>query len=126
MKDFLFSMIAFKVDNLLVDLDVIEEEVVGGDGYSASGKHDSVDDQCFLYFQLFDFADNGFIDPDELKLMAELLLEDRGVQSCSQQELFDVMDLDQNGQISYEEFKKFYAGVLAMSDGASQLPPLVT
>ena len=100
MKDFLLTLIAFKLD---------EEP-----GESSDQSKSAIDDQCALYFHLFDIDDTGFIDEDELKLMTHILFKDQNVPGTQNaNELFKLIDLDNNGQISYDEFKSFYAVVLA-------------
>jgi Ca2+-binding EF-hand superfamily protein len=104
MKDFLLTLIAFKRDESPVDT-IPTDQIMS-----------AIDDQCSLYFHLFDIDDTGFIDLDELKVMVQILFKDQkipGVQNS--EELFTVVDLDQNGKICYEEFKKFYASVLTQT-----------
>lgn len=105
MKDFLLTMIAFKLDD------------EPANSQAAGQSKAAIDDQCALYFNLFDIDDTGYIDLEELKLMVQILLRDQqpataeGMQKKCE-ELFKVIDSDANGNISFDEFKKFYAGVL--------------
>jgi Ca2+-binding EF-hand superfamily protein len=104
MKDFLLTMIAFKLDEDPAQTpEAVDQQVKS-----------AIDDQCSLYFHLFDIDDTGVIDLEELKLMILILFKDQHISPAvrNSEELFRVIDLDANDQINYEEFKKFYAGVL--------------
>lgn len=106
MKDVLLTLTAFKLD----------DDPVG----TATGDQlmSAIDDQCSLYFHLFDIDDTGYISLEELELMVQILFRDQTQHQLlpggqNSEELFKVIDLDNNGRICYEEFKKFYASVLS-------------
>lgn len=101
MKDFLLTLIAFKLDEGPTEK-LAKDQLLS-----------VIDDQCSLYFHLFDIDDTGFIDVQELKLMVQILFKDQRSGAQNSEELFKVIDLDSNGRICYEEFKKFYASVIS-------------
>ena len=163
MKDFLLTMIAFRPEpskeemkkvNGAIDVtlchsqsDINEDDNKPNPILEAEQRYSLLDDQCRLYFNIFDVNETGYIDIEELKLVvSSLLQEGRPVSSQllgddkslprkdsngevyqsipgmnNIEELFQIIDVDNTGQISFEEFQKFYDAVLTFSTRRSVL-----
>lgn len=89
MKDFLFTMVAFRPDPLeskcAIDKTVRNDSEVNVLDTSANKPNpileseqsmSAMDDQCRLYFHVFDINDTGYIDMEELKLVVGSLLQE--------------------------------------------------
>ena len=74
------------------------------------------EDEIQLFFNVFDIKETGYIDLEELKIAVNFLLymgSDQPQLLPNVDELFSIIDVSQNGQIDYSEFKQFYRHVIA-------------
>lgn len=133
LKDFLLTMIAFREDDTSEKTD---EARKAGKSLSGSNiqmnpnnkklaRRDSMsadtEESARLYFNVFDYKENGVIDKEELRTVLACILQDQ-VENISEddvsslhfnaEDLFDIIDTKKNGHIDYEEFKQFYEAVL--------------
>jgi len=106
MKDFLLTMVAFRPDTVSEVRDVIDKTIRDDSDINlldnAANKPNpileseqnisSMDDQCRLYFHVFDVNETGFIDLEELKLVVGSLLQEG--KSISSDKIVD--DEDEN------------------------------
>jgi serine/threonine protein kinase/Ca2+-binding EF-hand superfamily protein len=125
MREFLLTILAFKPNKKSDDVELSDE-----------------DSAAKLYFQIFDIEETGYISLVEMKLAMTCLLsaDDGGTGTAAAESteaaapqggefdsrqrvgseanvpemeaLFEIMDVDKTGRISYDEFKSFYHAVL--------------
>ena len=90
MKDFLLTMVAFRLDPAPESKDMIDKTMRGDSEINIQDALDnkpnpileseqsmsSMDDQCRLYFHVFDINETGYIDMEELKLVVGSLLQE--------------------------------------------------
>ena len=115
-KDFLFTMLAFRPEDPLNDDD-------DDDGINVTNTSDGAK----LFFSLFDLNDCGYIGMDELTIVVGCLLQDdtrpislnasewNGPVNYNIEELFHTIDLNHDGKIDFDEFKTFYETILLHS-----------
>ena len=74
---------------------------------SAVTTRDDITKNAQVAFELFDTADAGYIDRDEMSSALELLLGEAPSESVVT-DLFAKIDANQDGRISLQEFTDFY------------------
>jgi len=87
-----------------------------------------------LYFNIFDVDGNGFVDKNEMRTVISCLFtdaahaasssvkEEHAISVSNIDDLYHVIDINGDGEISFEEFKQFYEAVLSHTSGRSTAP----
>lgn len=116
MKDFLLTMVAFRPDPPASDMNMDSGINKPNPILESEQCMSTMDDQCRLYFNVFDINETGYIDLEELKLVVSSLLQEGRPVSSETVENDENNDSKRRGSMGSEGGAAVYKTVPGMGN----------